>query len=131
MRVILADHHVQPRGALITLLAEQPDIALVGEALDAHDLLRMAHKRIEDLVLLDIELPGLTIEETIGQLREIDPPPIVVAMSSRSEDCTRLINAGADAFVSKVEPSDWLLDTLNKYVRQIKAKEGKDKENKS
>ncbi len=123
MRILLAEHYVQPREALKTVLAEQDDLRIVGEAVNARELLQLAEQRIADLVLVDIELPGLDIERVIKRLCELNPRPIVVTMGNRSEDSARILNVGANAYISKVEQSDWLLDTLNKYGNQIKIKE--------
>ena len=120
MRIIVADHHEQPRLALKALLEEQPEFDLIGEAMDGQGLLMLAEKHISDLILLDGELPELSIEELITQLHALDPRPVVIAMSSMFENSRMLLKAGADAYVSKVDEPDWLLGKLHKYAKQIR-----------
>ena len=123
MRILLADHHVHPRWALKTMLEEQPEFDLIGEALDAQGLLVLAEKQTADLVLMDRELPGIYIEELIARLRAIEPRPIIIVMSSEFEYSRVLLQAGVDAFVSKGDEPDWLLEKLHKYAKQVKMKE--------
>ncbi len=123
MRIILADHHVQPCWALKTLLAEQPEFELIGEAVEAGGLLKLAQMNLPDLVLLDCELPGGYIEDLIAQLHALQPPPIVVVMSSEFENSRKLLKAGADAFVSKGDEPEWLLETLQKFESRFKRSE--------
>ena len=123
MRIILADHHAQPRWALITALQEQPDIDLIGEAIDGQDLLTQAEHQAVDLVLVDRELPGLFIGDLITSLHALEPKPIVVVMSNDFEYSRVLLKAGADAFVSKGEP-DWLLEKLHRYAEQVNLRGG-------
>jgi len=123
MRIILADQHVQPRSALKTLLEEQPEFDLIGEAVDAEGLLLLAEKHLADLVLLDSELPGVYIEDLITSLHALEPPPIVIVMSSESENSRKMLKAGADVFVSKGDEPEWLLETLQKFENQINKNE--------
>ena len=123
MRIILADQHVQPRSALKRLLEEQPEFDLIGEAVDAQGLLLLAEKHLADLVLLDSELPGVYIEDLIASLHALEPPPIVIVMSSESENSRKMLKAGADVFVSKGDEPEWLLETLQKFENQINKNE--------
>ena len=123
MRIILADHHAEPRWALKTLLEEQPEFDLVAEAVNAEGLLMLAEKHTPDLVLLDSKLPGISIVDLIARLHVLAPRPIVVVMSCNFETSRVLLKAGADAFVSKGDEPDWLLEKLRQYAVQVKMKE--------
>jgi DNA-binding NarL/FixJ family response regulator len=123
MRIILADHHAHSGRAVKMLLEEEPKFDLIGQTVDAQGLLKLAETQPADLVLIDRELPGMHIEDLIARLHAIEPRPIVVVMSSEIENSRMLLQAGADAFVSKGDEPDWLLSTLDKYAKQIKMKE--------
>lgn len=123
MRIILADHHVQPCWAIRKSLEQQSEFEIIDEAADAQSLLTMAEEQLPDLVLIDGELPGMFIEDLINKLHTIKPPPIVVAMSSEIENSRKLLKAGADAFVSKGDEPDWLLETLKRYEYRSKRNE--------
>jgi DNA-binding NarL/FixJ family response regulator len=120
MRIILADHHADPRWALKMLLEEHPEFDLVGEAIHTQGLLLLAEQSSADLILVDIELPGMRINDLIARLHTLEPPPIIMVMSSKSDDSRPLITAGADAFVCKTDRPDWLLGKLGQYSKQGK-----------
>src|SRR4030043_772712 len=109
MRIILADHHTQSCWALKTLLEEQPEFDLIGDADNAQILLELAEKHLPDVILVDSELPGIYIEDLISRLHTLEPRPTVIVMSSEFENSRKLLKAGADAFVSKGDQPDWLL----------------------
>jgi DNA-binding NarL/FixJ family response regulator len=115
MRIILADPHDQSRWALKTLLEEQAEFTLIGAVEDAQRLLALAERESPALILVDNELPGVYIDDLITSLHALEPRPTVLVMSSDFENSRKLLMAGADAFVSKGEQADWLLEILNKY----------------
>jgi DNA-binding NarL/FixJ family response regulator len=123
MRIILADHHVQPCWAIRKSLEQQPDIEIIGEAADAQSLLALAEAEHPDLVLVDGDLPGMFINELITRLHANEPSPIVVAMSSEFENSRKLLKAGADAFVSKADEPEWLLETLKRFENRTRKSE--------
>ena len=120
MRIILADHHAQSLWALKTILKEQPEFDLVGVAEDAHSLLALAEKHTADLFLVDRKLPGSSIEDQITSLHTLVPRPVVIVMSSESENSRMMLKAGADAFVSKGDEPSWLLQTLLKFEKRMR-----------
>jgi DNA-binding NarL/FixJ family response regulator len=125
MRILLGDHHPQALWALRTSLDEQAGFKVTGEAINAADLLTRARENPPDLALIDWELPGQPIEDLITELHDCEPKPIVVVMGSKSEYGRMLLKAGADAFVSKSDQPEWLLETLQKFEAHIKRKKVK------
>jgi len=125
MRIILADHHEEPRWALKMLLDEQPEFDLIGAVEDAQSLLELAEKEPPDLVLVDNILPGVYIEDLIARLHALEPKPTVILMSSDFENSRKLLKAGADTFVSKGDQADWLLEILFKYENLTRVGNGK------
>ena len=120
MRIILADHHADPRWALKMLLEEHPEFDMVGEAMDSQGLLLLAEQNCTDLILVDTELPGMRITDLIARLHALEPRPIIMVMSSKPDDSKPLINAGAEAFVCKTDRPDWLLGKLFQYAKQVR-----------
>ena len=118
MRIILADHHAEPLKALNDLLSEQTEFEVIGEAVDGESLLLRASENPTDLVLIDCDLPGIRMEDLISGLHSIEPRPIVVVMSSKFEKSRVMLQAGADAYVSKSEQLQWLLESLKRYERR-------------
>lgn len=120
MRIILADHNRKALWALRMLLDEEPGMEVVGEATDAETLRIVAAKSSADLILMDRRLPGSDIEELVFSLHAFEPRPSVVVMGSDYEDGKLMLRVGADAFVSKGEQPDWLLETLRQYAKRTK-----------
>ena len=123
MHILLADHHPNALWALKTLLQEEPGLEVVGEAVDGENLINLSEMHHPDLILIDRDLPGSPIEDLIAMLHRTVPKPTVIVMSSNPEHGRLLLKAGADAFVSKGEQPDWLLDILRSYRKRAQNKE--------
>jgi DNA-binding NarL/FixJ family response regulator len=118
MRIILADPHPKAIWALKTLLLEKPEMEVIGDVVDAESLLALAAGHPADLILIDMELPGRVIEDLITELHAGKSRPVVVGMSTKPEYGRMMLKAGADAFVSKSEQPEWLLETLKKFEQR-------------
>ena len=112
MDVLLADDQPQIRSALRLLLEQEPEIVVVGEVADTTDLVSRIQTLQPDIVLLDWELPGMEKDRTLVRLRALCSRAAIVALSGRPEASQASLLAGVDAFVSKVDPPDRLLETL-------------------
>jgi DNA-binding NarL/FixJ family response regulator len=95
------------------LLKFEPELAIVGESTDALSLLAQAKELQPDLVLLDWELPGSPITTLIEQLRKGERPIKITILARRPDAKQAALTVGADAFVSKTNPADSLLQTLH------------------
>jgi len=118
MRVLLADDQARVRFALRVLLSQQPGLKVVGQASDAKDLLAQAATAHPDLVLLAWELPGLAAAGSLPALRKVCPGLFVITLSGRPAARRAALEAGADAFVSKAEPPERLLSTIEDYCHR-------------
>jgi two-component system nitrate/nitrite response regulator NarL len=94
-------------------LERQPGLEVVGEASDACQLLSQVGEVRPDLVLLGWELPGLMALESLSSMRDACPGLSVIALSGRPEARQVALAAGADGFVSKVDPPDRLLAAVD------------------
>jgi DNA-binding NarL/FixJ family response regulator len=122
MLIILADPHPKSLWGLKTMLQETPELELIGEAVDSDGLLALVAIRAPDLILLDMELPGSSIEDLITELHASPSRPVLVGMSTKPEYGRMMLKAGADAFVSKSDQPDWLLETLRKFEQRLRKK---------
>jgi DNA-binding NarL/FixJ family response regulator len=112
MRILLADHRTRVRFALRTLLARQPGLEIVGEARGVENLIVQVAVTQPDLVLFDWD-PGVEAVAHIPRvLRRIRPGLVIIALSGRPEARHAALAAGADAFVSKVDPPERLLSAV-------------------
>ena len=109
MRVLVADDQAKVRSALRLLLMHEPEVEIVGEAVDSTGLLDWMKVVCPDLILLDWELPGLPGVALLPQLHDCCPRLRVIALSGRPEARQAALNAGADAFASKGDPPERFL----------------------
>lgn len=112
MRVLLADERRKVRSAVRLLLEQQPDIEVLGEAVDATGLLDWVSAAAPDVVLLDWELPGGEGGTLVSDIRRRCSSIKVVALSGLPEARKDALRAGADAFVSKGDPPERLLEAI-------------------
>src|SRR5436190_14736345 len=104
--VLIVDDHPSFRASARTLLeAEGYDV--VGEAENGETAVEAARKLQPDLVLLDVQLPGIDGFAVAGQLRKLEDPPVVILTSSRDgADYGPCIGeCGAHGFVPKADLS--------------------------
>jgi DNA-binding NarL/FixJ family response regulator len=118
MRVLLADDQSKVRSALRLLLEQEPGLTVVGEVAETEGLLAQVEATQPDLVLLDWELPGLRSDDRLSALRTLCPRLKVIALSGQPEARRAALAAGADAFVSKGDPPERLLEAVGDCRRK-------------
>ena len=113
MRILLADDQERVRFAMRVSLEHQAGVSIIGEVQDAAELLDALEEFKPDLVVLDWLLPGLSEIGALPTLRAIVPALRVIAVSGRPEVASSALVGGADAFVSKVDGPERLLEAIN------------------
>jgi len=101
VRVLVVDDQVAYRRALAAVVAETDGFVLVAEATTGEESLAAAGDVHPDLVLMDVNLPGIS---GIDAARELSSPvdgPVVVLLSTYDEDEFELEGCGASAYVAK------------------------------
>ncbi|MFL5946681.1 MAG: LytR/AlgR family response regulator transcription factor [Gaiellaceae bacterium] len=98
--VLIVDDYAPFREGARGLL-EAGGFDVVGEAYDAATALRAAEELHPDVVLLDVHLPDLDGFEVAKRLRELEPAPEVVLISSRDDYAPLVANSAARAFIRK------------------------------
>ena len=119
MRKLLADRHIRVLWALKTTIQEEPDIEIIGEAMDAERLLKLVNEGNTDLVFLDQELPGIPLEELHYHLHTLNPRLIEIVISNDPISCRRMLLTGADAWIRKEEQPTRLLEMLRRYEERV------------
>lgn len=110
-RVLLVDDHEVVRLGLITLINDQPDLEVVGEAGTAAEAVRAVERLRPDVVLMDIRIPGEGGIEATRQIMERFPETRVVMLTSYADEelVVRAIRAGAVGYVLKQVGNEELL----------------------
>ena len=114
IRVLLAEDQTMMRGALAALLSLESDIEVVGSVADGEAAVREAHRLQPDILLTDIEMPGLTGLEVAQRILRFDRPCRVVILTTfaRPGYLRRALEAGVSGYLLKDGPSEHLAITL-------------------
>lgn len=119
IRVLVADDHAIVRRGLIQILAEEPDMAVVGEAQDAQELFDLTRQQAWDIVILDVSMPGRSGLEILKELKSDYPSRPVLMLSVHPEDqyAIRTLKAGASGYLSKDSAPGELVGAVRKAVQ--------------
>lgn len=119
IRILLVDDHDIVRLGLMTLLNDQLDMQVVGEASTAAEAVKAAGKFDPDVVLMDIRLPGEGGIEAAHQITTHSPRCRVVMLTSFADDelVVRAIRAGAVGYVLKQVGNEELLRAIRAAAR--------------
>lgn len=114
IRVLLVDDHRVVRAGLRTLLNLEPDIDVVGEAGTGEAALERARALRPDVVIMDLEMPGMDGLEATRALATLSPPPRVLVLTSHSEEDSLLpvLDAGAHGYVQKTNADTDLISAI-------------------
>ncbi|MCI9843241.1 response regulator transcription factor [Flavobacterium pectinovorum] len=115
IRVVLADDHVFVRDGIKSLLENEANIEVVGEAIDGADALEVVTANKPDLLIVDIRMPNLTGIEVVEKLRNDNNTVkiIMLSMHESEEYVLKSIKAGADGYLLKGSSKDEFLKALH------------------
>ncbi len=124
INVFIADDHAIVRQGLKQILSETVDIRLGGEAADGHEALRLVRSGTCDVLVLDINMPGISGLDILGVLKVERPNLAVLVLSIHAEDqyAVRCLKAGAAGYLAKESVPEELVIAIrqvaagNKYV---------------
>jgi two-component system response regulator NreC len=114
IRILITDDHAVLRSGLRLLLDREDDLETVGEATTAEEALVAVADGGVDLVLLDVEMPGMGGLEGAAQLRGAHPDLgiLVLSMHSETDDVRRAFAAGANGYVLKTAADEQLVQAV-------------------
>ncbi|SDI08846.1 response regulator transcription factor [Pseudomonas panipatensis] len=117
-RVVLVEDHPAMRLAIRTLLSQDPQFEIVGEAADGHSGLNLVRQERPDLVILDLNLPGLDGMDLLARVHIFDENIRLLVLSSQDERlyANRVEAAGAHGFVSKNKDTTAILNAARMLV---------------
>ena len=123
IRCLLADDHELVRYGVRRLLEDAPDFAVLAEAGDAAEALKIALERRPDLVLLDIGMPGMSSFEACKLIQEHSPQTRVVFLTMHEERdfVQQALRSGASGYLLKDTPTPLLLHALRDVRRGLRS----------
>ena len=119
IRVLLAEDQAMVRGALSALLKLESDIDVIATAADGAEAWRLVQHNVPDVVVTDIEMPGLTGLELAQRIREheIECKVVIVTTFARPGYLRRALEAGVVGYLLKDAPAEQLAEALRKVHR--------------
>jgi len=114
IRLLLADDHPVVRDGLVAMLSTQSDLVVVGEAATGAEAVERAAALAPDVILLDLEMPGMDGVEALRQIRAARPeaPVIVFTAFDTDERIVSAVRAGAQGYLLKGAPRDELFKAI-------------------
>ncbi|HEY1239203.1 MAG TPA: response regulator transcription factor [Bryobacteraceae bacterium] len=114
IRILLADDHTVVRDGLRALLEKQPDMAVVGEAADGRDSIRLAGEQSPDVVIMDIGMPNLNGIEATRRILAANPRTAVLMLSMHQDESyvLRSLKAGARGYLLKDSLRSEVIDAV-------------------
>ena len=119
IRILLAEDQAMLRGALAALLALESDIEVLGSAPDGEAAWRDVQRLKPDVLISDIEMPGLTGLELAQRIQRHELPMkvIIVTTFARSGYLRRALEAGVGGYLLKDAPAEQLAEAVRTVHR--------------
>ncbi len=116
IRIVLAEDQAMLRGALSALLAMEDDIEVVGAAGDGEAAWRELQRTTPDLLVTDIEMPGLTGLELAQRIQRqgLATKVVIVTTFARAGYLRRALDAGVQGYLLKDAPAEEVAAALRR-----------------
>ena len=115
-RLVVIDDHALFRAGLINLLQEMNEFEVVGEGKDGISGLKIISQTLPDVVLLDVNMPGMGGVETVRALRSFPSTQncrvLMLTISKNEQDLIGALQAGADGYILKSAEPDELRNAI-------------------
>ena len=121
INVFLVDDHELVRTGIRRILEEAGDIVVVGEAADGDEALKAARKAEPDVVLMDVNMPGMGGIEATRRMVRLIPNAKVIALTVLDDDPfpARLNDAGAVGYLTKGCPAKEMIEAVRTVHRGL------------
>lgn len=118
IRLLVADDHQVVRAGLVSLLEQQHDFVVVGEAGTGREAVRLAAELEPDVALMDLQMPVMDGVEATETIRSRNPATEVLVLTTFDDDelIWGAIRAGAKGYLLKDAPPDALFNAIRKVA---------------
>jgi DNA-binding NarL/FixJ family response regulator len=118
IELVIADDHAIVRSGLKQLFAQEPDLRVVAEATHGSETMDCVRQHQPDLLLLDLNMPGISGPDLIQRLKLQQPrlPILVLSMHNEPLMASRTIKAGATGYVTKDSEPEILIAAIRKVA---------------
>lgn len=117
--VLVVDDHALLRAGVVSLIEKNPDMILVGEAVNGRDGVEMFRRCQPQITLMDLQMPQMNGVEAIGEIRRLSPRARIIALTAYPGDhlAQRALQAGAQAYLLKGCLQGELVEAIHSVMR--------------
>jgi DNA-binding NarL/FixJ family response regulator len=110
-RLLVADDHTLFREGIVEICRTAPDLDVVAQAASGDEVVRLVRRDVIDVVLLDVEMPGPPLEQTMKEILLLPVPPriAILTMHDDARLVSKILSLGAQAYISKGSSREQLL----------------------
>jgi len=114
IRIVVVDDHPLARAGIAALIADEPDMVLVGEATNGREGIEQFHAHHPDVTLMDLQMPQMTGLEATAAIRAAFPEARIIVLTTYTGDVqvVRAMNAGASGYLLKSTLAKELLGAI-------------------
>ena len=114
IRILVVDDHPVLRDGLVAILSTQAGFEVVGEAETGGKAVLLAAELQPDIVMMDLEMPGMDGVEALKQMRDRDPDIHVIVFTAYDTDdrIVAALQAGAQGYLLKGAPRDQVFEAI-------------------
>jgi len=118
IRILVADDHPVVRHGLCTMLEIEDDLVVVGRAADGEEAVNQARETRPDIILMDVQMPGVDGIEALRRIRAEDPAARVIVLTTYpNEDYIfPSLQAGASGYLLKGASREELASAIRKVA---------------
>jgi DNA-binding NarL/FixJ family response regulator len=123
LRILVVDDHPIMREGIEGAIRRQPDMQVVGGASDGAEAVERYRELRPDVVLMDLQMPGMGGVEAITQIRQEDPAARIIVLTTYSGDmrALRALKAGAAGYLLKGAVRKELLSTIRSVYDGVRS----------
>jgi len=114
IRILCVDDHPMLREGIAAAIARQPDMVLVGEAVNGREALETFRKTRPDITLMDLQMPEMNGVEAIAAIRADFPAARIIVLTTYKGDfqALRALKAGASGYLLKSALRKEMMDAI-------------------
>jgi len=121
IQILIVDDHPMMRDALLTALAEEKDMTVIGQAYNGLEGTKLAAELKPDIILMDLLMPGMDGLSAITEIMKTMPEAKILVVTSLEDEDKILaaIQAGALGYFPKTAPRPYLLEAIRRIADGI------------